>query len=205
LGNQRIRSEELRLEKFLASYEFRKLNNIRPVILDSVESTQAFVQDQRETKEEGDLVISKVQTKGRGREGRSWASDRGGLWMSLVLKPPIPQILRNLPLVATQSIVKTLAEFGLSSCSVKLPNDVHCSGKKIAGVLVDAAVEANDSIAFLGIGINVNNDPSKNESISKIATSFYVETKRSLDLISFAFRLLANIDAAYYEAISKEK
>jgi BirA family biotin operon repressor/biotin-[acetyl-CoA-carboxylase] ligase len=205
LENQRNRSEELRLQELLTNHTFEKLNPIGPVILESVESTQDFVHDQSGAKEEGYLVISKVQTKGRGREGRSWASDEGGLWMTLVLKPPIPQILGKLPLIATQSIVTTLEEFGLSSCSVKPPNDVYCSGKKIAGVLVDATVEGNNSVALLGIGINVNNDPYKNESISQIATSYFVETRRSLDLVTFAFRLLATIDAVYSGAISKEK
>jgi BirA family biotin operon repressor/biotin-[acetyl-CoA-carboxylase] ligase len=205
LENQRIISEEQRLRDLLSNHEFLKLKHIQPVIVTSIESTQAFIQDQPGNKEEGDLVISKVQTKGKGRNGRSWASDAGGLWMTIVLKPPHPDILDRLPLIATQSIVNILDEVGLSSCSVKLPNDVYCSGKKIAGVLVDAAVQGNDSIAYLGIGINVNNDPSKNESISLIATSYYAETQRSLDLINFTFRLLENIDRKYSAVLSVVK
>ena len=177
---------QFQLEELLRNHTFEKLNHVQPVILGSVESTQEFVIDQSGAKKEGYLVISKVQTKGRGREGRSWASDEGGLWMTLVLKPPFPQILGKLPFIATQSIVRTLEEFGLSSCSVKPPNDVYCSGKKIAGVLVDSTVEGNDSVALLGIGINVNNDPSRNDSISQIATSFFAETKRFFGFLSLS-------------------
>ena len=34
------------------------------------------------------LVIAEIQTKGRGRMGREWISPKGGIWMSLVFKPP---------------------------------------------------------------------------------------------------------------------
>jgi BirA family biotin operon repressor/biotin-[acetyl-CoA-carboxylase] ligase len=205
LENQRIGSEERQLLWLLKGHKFRKLNKIHPTILVSVESTQTFLQTKIGSTEEGDLVISKIQTGGKGREGRSWISDEGGLWMTLILKPPLPQILGGLPLVATYSIVKTIEEFGLSGCSVKLPNDVYFSRKKIAGVLVDAAVQGDESIAFLGIGINVNNDPSKNQSLSGIATSLYAEKRRMIDLNDFTFRLLVNIDGLYDDDILKQK
>ena len=37
---------------------------------------------------EGLLVIAERQTAGRGRLGRSWSSPSGGIWLSLLLRPP---------------------------------------------------------------------------------------------------------------------
>ena len=201
MENQRILSEEKELRELLRGHRFRRLNNIHPKIFDSITSTQNFLQAEIEPKEEGDLVVTRIQTEGKGREGRAWISDRGGLWMTLLLKPPRPQIIEDLQLISTRSIVNALEKFGLSGCSVKLPNDVYFSGKKIAGVLVDAQIQGAESIVFLGIGIDVNNDPSKNKAISEIATSFYAETRHILDLNSLTCQLLVNLDELYSEAI----
>jgi BirA family biotin operon repressor/biotin-[acetyl-CoA-carboxylase] ligase len=197
MNQQRLEADELLLKKFLREYSFRRLKKIHPVMLESVDSTQTFLQNKLGAKEEGDLVISRIQTRGKGREGRSWVSDEGGLWMTVVLKPPEPEILGSLPSVATESIAKTLGQFGLTSCVLKPPNDVYCSGKKIAGVLVDGAIQEQESIAYVGIGINLNNDPSNNKQISDIATSFVAETGSQLDLLKFTFSLLVNLDSSY--------
>jgi BirA family biotin operon repressor/biotin-[acetyl-CoA-carboxylase] ligase len=195
----------LQLQKLLAVHQFRRFHNFRLILLDSVDSTQTFLRDRPDSKKEGVLVISRIQTKGKGREGRAWVSEDGGLWMTLVLEPPKPEVLVELPQIATRSIVATFCEFDLPYCSVNLPNDVYCSGKKIAGVLVDAVVEGERSIAYLGIGINLNNDPRKNSLIGEIATSFVAETGQNVDLERFAFFFLVNLDSEYAHSISSEK
>ncbi len=124
--------------------------------------------------------------------------------MTLVLEPS-PEVLGELQHIATQSIVETFREFGLSRCSVKLPNDVYCSGKKIAGVLVDASVEGEKSVAYLGIGINLNNDPRKHSLIADIATSFELETGKTVELEKFTFSLVINLDSEYARSASKTK
>jgi BirA family transcriptional regulator, biotin operon repressor / biotin---[acetyl-CoA-carboxylase] ligase len=197
--------ETLQLQNLLAVHQFQRFHNFRLILLDSVDSTQTFLQDRPDSKKEGVLVISRIQTKGKGREGRAWVSEDGGLWMTLVLEPPKPEVLAELPQIATRSIVATFHEFDLLDCSVKLPNDVYCSGKKIAGVLVDAIIEGERSIAYLGVGINLNNDPRKNSLIGEIATSFVAETGQNVDLERFAFFFLVNLDSEYARSISSEK
>jgi len=185
----------------MSEYPFRRLKEIRPIIMKSVDSTQTFLQNRPGAKKEGELIISRIQTKGRGREGRSWISEEGGLWMSLLLEPPRPGILGSLPQIATQSVAKTLDQFGLTNCMFKPPNDVYCYGKKIAGVLIDGAIQKQESIVYVGIGINLNNDPSKNKLIANIATSYAAETGSQVDLNKFTFSLLVNLDALYHEAV----
>jgi biotin-(acetyl-CoA carboxylase) ligase len=107
--------------------------------------------------------------------------------------------------IATKSIGTTLNGFGLTSCYVKRPNDVYCRDRKIAGILADSVVSGEESTVYLGIGINVNNDTSKNISISSMATSVSLELGREIDLQEFTVSLLQSLDLAYDELISRSK
>jgi biotin-(acetyl-CoA carboxylase) ligase len=82
---------------------------------------------------------------------------------------------------------------------------VYCSGRKIAGVLADAIIRGTKSIVYLGIGINVNNDPSKIEAISDSATSLSRETGREESLARFTALLIENLDREYDRAILGQK
>lgn len=57
--------------------------------LDEVDSTNEYAKKLIPDVSEGTVVVAKRQTSGRGgRKGRAWASPEGGLWMSVILKPP---------------------------------------------------------------------------------------------------------------------
>jgi len=57
--------------------------------LETVDSTQNFAVEIASEKNHGTVVVSKQQTKGKGRLGRKWASPNGGIWLSVVLQPEI--------------------------------------------------------------------------------------------------------------------
>jgi len=121
--------------------------------------------------------------------------------MSLVLIPNDTGILPKINSLATESIIKTLKDYGIESPYTKPPNDVYIRDRKIAGVLADCIIEGNKSTVYLGIGINVNNDVGAEPLISKIATSVYSEIGEKLDVDSFTVSLLTNIDLAYYKLL----
>ena len=201
LDFERSVDDEERLRALLNHRSLRWLRITDPIYLKTVDSTQLFVANTMQSSREGDLVLSRVQTFGKGRENRIWFSQNGGLWLTLTLVPPDAEILAKVPLISTTAILKTLVKLGLADCAVKPPNDVYCSGKKIAGVLADASVNGSKSVVYLGIGINVNNDPSQIGEISTIATSAKLETGRTFDLIDFAASLIENLDSEYSSAI----
>ncbi|MGI0091179.1 MAG: biotin--[acetyl-CoA-carboxylase] ligase [Nitrososphaerales archaeon] len=190
-GTESVLAEKIEREHFL------RLRNIRLTYLQSVNSTQSFTRDVLKSDCEGDLVISKVQTAGMGREGRSWVSDKGGLWMTITLKPPDTQVLGKVIYIAASAVVRTLEEYGVKNCSIKLPNDVYCDGRKIAGLLADTVIQGKDSKVYLGIGIDVNNDVANEESISQIATSVASELGNEIDLAEFAVSFLKSLDLQY--------
>jgi len=106
---------------------------------------------------EGAVVVAEVQEAGRGRLGRSWHSAAGGIYATVVLRPPL-RALRALSLAASVAVARVLGLLGLEA-KVKWPNDVQVSGRKVCGVLVEAAAEPGGAAyALVGIGLNVNNE-----------------------------------------------
>src|SRR5215211_7284667 len=72
----------------------------------------------------GTLVVAEVQTGGRGRLGRSWGSPKGGLWMSLVLRPRLEASLASrITQTAAVGVAKALWEMGVEA-GIKWPNDL---------------------------------------------------------------------------------
>ncbi|NJE10549.1 biotin--[acetyl-CoA-carboxylase] ligase [Thermococcus sp. MAR1] len=124
---------------------------IRVVNLDETDSTNEYAKGIALEVPEGTVVIAKRQTAGKGRRGRSWASPEGGIWMSVILKPP--RVDPRLVFVGALAVSDTLADFGISA-GIKWPNDVWVAGKKIAGILTEGKA---GEYAILGIGLNVNN------------------------------------------------
>lgn len=109
----------------------------------------------------GQVVITDYQSKGRGRSGKYWESERGSnLLLSLVLKPDTLRIDNQyfLNLVFSLGILKTLREMtGKSDFKVKWPNDVYYGDSKIAGILIENFLSGNRiEEAIVGVGLNVN-------------------------------------------------
>ena len=103
---------------------------------------------------EGAVVAADEQTAGRGRLGRAWEAPKGaGLLFSIVLTSRVePGRLPELTVVAAEAVCAAISlETGLSA-SVKPPNDVLVGGRKVAGILAEAA----GGRVVLGVGVNVS-------------------------------------------------
>ena len=105
---------------------------------------------------EGTVVLASRQTAGRGRLGRTWTSPQGGAYLSAVLRPAVaPSEVAPLSLVVGLGLARGLELLGVDA-RLKWPNDVQLSGRKLAGVLLEMAAEA-DRVDWVvaGIGLNV--------------------------------------------------
>jgi BirA family biotin operon repressor/biotin-[acetyl-CoA-carboxylase] ligase len=108
------------------------------------------------------VVVAGRQTKGRGRLLRQWRSDDGGLYFTMVLRPDLPVLLSaRVNFLASLTLARVLRELYRIDAAVKWPNDILVDGYKISGMLSELEAET-DRILFInvGMGINVNNDPS---------------------------------------------
>lgn len=125
---------------------------------------------------DGTLVWAAEQTRGRGRQGRTWHSPLGGLYIALILRPrPSVEPTSQLSLVAGLACVEAVRMVcGLSPC-IRWPNDLFIKGKKLAGILV----EKRDGVVIVGIGVNV---AAPKEPL-KEAISLSEASGRSIELI----------------------
>src|SRR4030066_965914 len=120
---------------------------------------------------EGAVVIAGRQTAGRGRIGRTWLSPEGSLAMSVILKPPLDN-LPQLVMIASLAVVRAIKNVAGLETRIKWPNDILIKGKKVCGILIENEVKGGRvNFAIIGIGININFDPSAFPEISNIATS----------------------------------
>ncbi|SLM28238.1 Biotin/acetyl-CoA-carboxylase ligase [Desulfamplus magnetovallimortis] len=110
-------------------------------------------------------VVAEVQQSGRGRLNRKWVSQEGGLWFSMILRPLLPPPLAwQVNFAASVAMSITLKKIFDLDVRVKWPNDILYQERKLAGLLSEMETEG-DMISFviIGIGLNVNNSPSKAE------------------------------------------
>ncbi|KPK17640.1 MAG: hypothetical protein AMK69_25620 [Nitrospira bacterium SG8_3] len=127
---------------------------------------------------EGTLVLSEAQTKGRGRKGRTWFSPpTGGIYLSLVLRPPItPLEAPKFTLLTAVAVAEALLSLSNLNIQIKWPNDILVNGKKIAGILTEMSTEM-DAVNYIVVGLGLNvNTPRFPPEIRGIATSILIET-----------------------------
>ncbi len=133
------------------------------------------------------VIWAEKQTAGRGRYGRSWISETGGLYLSWVLPLTEPGYLIQ---VASSSVIVVLRLSGLSNCQLKMPNDIIIQGKKIAGILI----EQKDFFSVLGLGVNLNNELGQKE---RKAASFLEMTGTRVKILDFLEKLIATFKDNY--------
>lgn len=109
---------------------------------------------------DGTVIVCDDQTQGRGRLGRQWVvPPRSGVTVSIIKRPAPSFPLFALAPAAALAVADTLAPYARSTLSLKWPNDVLLSNKKVAGILIELE-QANECwTAIIGIGINVNAAP----------------------------------------------
>jgi BirA family biotin operon repressor/biotin-[acetyl-CoA-carboxylase] ligase len=148
--------------------------------------------------DEGAVVIAEEQTAGRGRFNRAWISPRGqNLSFSVLLRPTQAQ-MPYVNMAATLAVSRTVARATGLSPTIKWPNDVRVGGRKISGILIEAAIEGGEvSHAIVGIGLNVNFDPSVFPEIADISTSLFRETGRPHGRTQVLQHLLEEFDTLY--------
>lgn len=106
------------------------------------------------------IVVTNNQEKGRGQRDAKWHSEAGkNLTFSILIRDLImsPTELFALNIAVALSVLETLNQLTSKKCAVKWPNDIMADNKKIAGILIENAIQQNGEIySVVGIGLNVN-------------------------------------------------
>ncbi len=125
---------------------------------DVLSSTNDYALSNHSVLHDGDVIVALEQTHGRGRHGREWHSPRGGLWFTVVFKPKKNVDPNFHTKLTSVSLVKTLEDLEVRA-TIKWPNDILVSKKKLAGLLTEGIYQGRvPLIIAVGIGMNVNNE-----------------------------------------------
>lgn len=145
---------------------------------------------------EGTTVATDLQTRGRGRLGRTWEAPAGlALLFSVLLHPEPPMALwPELSLVAGDAVAAALREQTGVAAELGHPNDVLVEGRKVAGILP----EANVGRVRLGIGVNVNQTAEDLPAeTAKPPTSLRVETDSEWPRAPLFAAILVELERRY--------
>jgi len=130
-------------------------------IVKSATSTSDLARMAAETGKPGKAAFLAIeQTAGRGRHGRLWSSQKGGMYLSVLLRPKITKtrwfgysFVAALAVadVVSGCIANHVPKKDRPETGLKWPNDVLVDGGKIAGILLEAQ---QDSL-IIGSGVNI--------------------------------------------------
>lgn len=166
---------------------------------------------------DGTLVVSLAQTKGHGRYGRDWFTEKGGLALTLLLRPKLQASLSyRLAFLTASALMEGLGELGINT-KLKWPNDLLVAKKdlsdisgpygsftKIAGILIElASVKGQADAIIVGIGINVSR-PQKKDFSKKIEGVGFLDEVKDLTIPQVLFSTLDMLENTLAEPENDE-
>jgi BirA family transcriptional regulator, biotin operon repressor / biotin---[acetyl-CoA-carboxylase] ligase len=172
-------------------------------LFDSLPSTnREAVQLAQAEVEHGTVVAADSQTAGRGRLSRTWFSPPGAsLYCSVILRTARPaehltEWLSWLPLVSALAAAEAIEQVSSVHVSVKWPNDLLISERKVAGILCESGTgTGSNPFQIIGIGINVNSDHADwPDDLRGSATSIWQERKVVVDRNRLLAQLLLELE-----------
>lgn len=117
----------------------------------------------------GSWVSAHTQKNGRGRHGRTWQSEEGGLFLSLLIRPTSKDEWTWIPLATAVGITTFLkTRFPLLNIKIKWPNDLMLQNAKLGGILCEGTGKQAESFVVVGVGLNCLNSP---KGLDQITTS----------------------------------
>jgi len=159
--------------------------------LAKVDSTNEYIKKYLKKRKDA-LVRADEQTAGKGTKGRSFISQKGGLYLSKLTfhEGLAVKDAWSIMVDSAMAVVKTLLAFNVEP-QIKWPNDIWVNGKKICGILIQNGF-CGDMVDYslVGIGINVNNEIA--DEIKDIAISLKQALGKEISVESFFLSLMLN-------------
>lgn len=161
-------------------------------IFEELDSTNDFVKLNVSNLEDGTIIVTKKQTKGRGLRDNKWESIEGNLYFSVILKNDVfrADVFKHI-VQSSVAITRTLKHFGINS-DIKYPNDCLVNSKKISGILIESLGFKSLDYIIIGIGLNVNQIDFK--GLKEKATSIKQIIKQDLNTIEVLNEFISNFN-----------
>jgi len=172
-------------------------------VFHDIKSTNAYLLNEaKNTDVTAHACLAEQQQAGRGRRGRQWVSPFGGnLYMSLLWQFNVgASQLGGLSLAIAVAIMRALNLSGLTSASLKWPNDILVKGKKLAGILLEVSGETSGPCSVvIGIGLNVRSPQGQMASIEQPWTDLETALNHHVGRNDLAAQLLHQLMLAAQE------
>jgi BirA family biotin operon repressor/biotin-[acetyl-CoA-carboxylase] ligase len=127
----------------------------RVEVLDVADSTNTIMLASAANEVSGDVLMAEIQTAGRGRRGNRWNAGIGrGLALSMAWRFPAGADVSPLAVAAGVAVANSLDGIR-KGIMVKWPNDLVLDGGKLAGILIETEKSGGETVAVIGIGLNV--------------------------------------------------
>ena len=147
---------------------------------------------------DGFVILAEHQSAGRGRHGSMWESPRGASILCSVALIDREGELHGgeLSLLAAVAVRDAVASCTEIVPTIKWPNDLLVSGKKLGGILVESRVYGNDLRAYVvGLGVNcLQQQGHISTALAEKATSLELESRQGIDRDAVAIALLQELD-----------
>jgi len=144
-------------DRLLRELDKLSLNEAQPrvFVFDELGSTNQWLLDHLNDKELK-VCVANSQIAGRGREGRSWVSPDGNIYMSFnyCIGSEISDF-SAISLVMGVVLIRVLRSVGVNDVNVKWPNDILLDDSKLAGILIETKKANKNTHLVIGIGLNV--------------------------------------------------
>lgn len=198
-----LTAEPPTLHPLLLELELRALrSDVRWLLLDACASTN---DEAMRRLTEGDdapfILMARRQSAGRGRLGRRWHSDDdGNLMLSFAARPDRPPaFMQRFTVWIGLRLAACLSEYSGLPVKAKWPNDLLIHGKKLAGILTEARLDADRMRELiLGLGLNINSAVETwPAEVRDIATSLSSAAGRPFSMSAVTALILAELAAAF--------
>lgn len=181
--------------------------NIKIIKLDVVSSTNDYLKELARTGNiQNTVVMAEEQTAGKGTKNRSFVSKKGGVYLSILIKPNAngfdATAITPMTAVAVRDAIEQIS--GINA-DIKWVNDLYINEKKVAGILCESVICPNGNIPYIIVGIGVNLFVHKggfSEDIKGIATSVFEKYDQEAK-VKFIDLLIENF-FKYYENIEEK-
>jgi BirA family transcriptional regulator, biotin operon repressor / biotin---[acetyl-CoA-carboxylase] ligase len=169
------------------------------VELDEVGSTQTVAKElASKGAPEGTTVVARSQSSGGGREGRSWFSPAGGLYMSFILRPCNLHHPELITLFSSLAVVQGVKRATGLSTKIRWPNDIMVGPKKLGGVIAEAQSSKQEiTQVVVGIGVNCNAPFTSSSVPGTEATSLAQELGKEFEISKVRHAVLDSFSALY--------
>jgi BirA family biotin operon repressor/biotin-[acetyl-CoA-carboxylase] ligase len=145
----------------------------------------------------GTVVLAEAQTAGRGRDGRTWQSPAGGVWLGILLRPVRAELGVMSVRVGLAVADAVDALLGRPETRLKWPNDVLLGERKLAGILCEGRWQgATVQWLAVGVGVNVCNAIPAPVARRAVALAEWLPAVRRIDLLDRLVPALATLAVA---------